>query len=194
MPSAPGPETALHFDGPAEWAAWLERHHATSPGVWLRIAKKGAATPSISHPQALELALCHGWIDALSRSDGSSHWLKRFTPRTPRSLWSKVNRDKALALQAAGRMRPAGLKEMQRAQADGRWGAAYDPGSTSSVPPDLQAAFDANPAAKAFFATLDSQNRYAVLFRVQTAKLAATRARRIETFVAMLARGEKPHP
>ena len=194
MASAAGADAPLHFDAPADWAAWLKRHHASSTGVWLRIAKKGAATTSISHPEALELALCFGWIDALSRADGATHWLKRFTPRAPRSLWSKVNRGKALALVAAGRMQPAGLEEMQRAQADGRWQAAYDPVSTATVPPDLQAAFDANPAAAAFFTTLDSQNRYAVLFRLQTAKRAETRARRIETFVAMLARGEKLHP
>ena len=188
------PDKPLHFDGPKDWAAWLKRHHASSPGVWLRIAKKGTAAPSISHADALELALCHGWIDALSRSDGATHWLKRFTPRSARSIWSKVNRDKALALVAAGRMQPAGLKEIERAQADGRWEAAYDSGSQSKVPPDLQAALDAQPAAKAFFATLDSQNRYAVLFRLQTAKRPETRARRIENFVAMLARGEKLHP
>ena len=188
------PELPRHFDGPADWAAWLKRHHASSTGVWLRIAKKGAPTASISHPEALELALCYGWIDALSRSDGPHYWLRRFTPRAARSLWSKVNREKALALVAAGRMQPAGLKEMQRAQADGRWDAAYDPGSTSAIPPDLQAALAAIPAAQAFFATLDSQNRYAVLFRLQTAKRAETRARRLANFVAMLARGEKLHP
>ena len=194
MASPPAAEAPLHCDGPKDWAAWLKKHHANSPGVWLRIAKKGAPTTSISHPEALDLALCYGWIDALSRSDGAHFWLRRFTPRAARSIWSKVNRDKALALVAAGQMQPAGLKEMARAQADGRWAAAYDPGSTSQVPADLQAALDAEPAAKAFFATLDSQNRYAVLFRLQTAKLAETRARRIDTFVAMLARGEKLHP
>ena len=194
MTSAPAGETALHFDGPKDWAAWLKRHHAASSGAWLRIAKKGAAAASISYPEALELALCYGWIDALSRSDGPTHWLKRFTPRSARSIWSKVNRDKALALAAAGRMQPAGLKQMQRAQADGRWEAAYDPSSTAVVPADLQAAFDANPRAEQFFKGLDSQNRYAVLFRLQTAKRADTRARRIETFVAMLGRGEKLHP
>ena len=184
----------LHFDGPADWAAWLQAHHASSPGVWLRIAKRGAPTRSISKSDALDLALCHGWIDARNRSDGPHHWLQRFTPRAARSIWSKVNRDKALALVAAGRMQPAGLKEMARAQADGRWDAAYDPASTATVPADLQAALDASPRAKAFFATLDSQNRYAVLFRLQTAKRAETRARRIETFVAMLGRGERLHP
>lgn len=193
-PGAAAPPQALHFDGPAGWAAWLETHHASSPGVWLRIARKGAPATSISHPDALELALCFGWIDGLSRSDGPHHWLRRFTPRAPRSLWSRVNREKALALVAAGRMQPAGLREMKRARADGRWDAAYDPGSTATIPPDLQAALDANPAAAAFFATLDSRNRYAVLFRLQTAKRAETRIRRIDRFVAMLARGEKLHP
>jgi uncharacterized protein YdeI (YjbR/CyaY-like superfamily) len=184
----------LHFDGAREWEAWLERHHATSDGVWLRIAKKGAPTVSVTHPEALDLALCYGWIDARSRSDGPQYWLRRFTPRSARSIWSKVNREKASALVDAGRMQPPGRHEMERAQADGRWEAAYDPGSRALVPPDLQAALGENPAARAFFATLDSQNRYAVLFRLQTAKRADTRARRIEAFVAMLNRGEKLHP
>ena len=187
-------EAPLHFDGPADWDAWLRAHHATSRGVWLRIAKQGAPTTSITHPEALDVALCHGWIDALSRSDGPHYWLRRFTPRSARSLWSKLNRDKVQALAAAGRMQPAGQQEIERAQADGRWDAAYDPGSRAVVPPDLQAAFDAAPAAARFFATLDAKNRYAVLFRVQTAKRPETRARRIENFVAMLARGEKLHP
>jgi uncharacterized protein YdeI (YjbR/CyaY-like superfamily) len=195
-PSAPNADAdaPLHFDGAKDWGKWLARHHDKSTGVWLRIAKKGVDRTSITHPEALDLALCYGWIDARSQSDGPQHWLKRFTPRSSRSIWSKVNRDKALALVAQGRMQSAGLQEMERAQADGRWEAAYDPGSKSVVPPDLAAAFDANPGAKVFFATLDSQNRYAVLFRLQTAKRPETRARRIETFVAMLARGEKLHP
>ena len=191
--SAP-PETPLHFAGATQWAAWLRKHHTTSTGVWLRIAKKGADQTSVTYPEALELALCFGWIDALKKNDGPQHWVQRFTPRSKRSIWSKVNRKKALKLVELGRMQLAGLKEMERAQADGRWQAAYDPQSASTVPPDLQAAFDARPGAQAFFETLDSKNRYAVLFRLQTAKLAATRARRIETFVAMLARGEKLHP
>ena len=194
LPKPADNEPPLHCAGPAQWAAWLRKHHATSTGVWLRIAKKGASEASVSHPEALELALCFGWIDALKKNDGEFHWLQRFTPRAARSIWSKVNREKALKLVELGRMQPAGLKEMQRAQADGRWQAAYDAASTSTVPPDLQAAFDAQPAAQAFFKTLDSTNRYAVLFRLQTAKLPATRARRIEKFVAMLARGEKLHP
>ncbi|MEQ1686323.1 MAG: YdeI/OmpD-associated family protein [Burkholderiaceae bacterium] len=195
MASTPAPaETTLQFAKAAQWAAWLRRHHAKSTGVWLCIAKKGADDTSVTYPEALEVALCFGWIDALKKNDGPQHWVQRFTPRAKRSIWSKVNREKALKLVELGRMQPAGLAEMQRAQADGRWQAAYDPQSASTVPPDLQAAFDAQPAVQAFFETLDSKNRYAVLFRLQTAKLAATRARRIETFVAMLARGEKLHP
>lgn len=195
MASPPAPSDApLHCAGPAQWAAWLRKHHAKSAGVWLRIAKKGADDTSVTYPEALELALCFGWIDALKKNDGPRHWVQRFTPRSKRSIWSKVNREKALKLVGLGRMQPAGLKEIERAQADGRWQAAYDPQSASKVPPDLQAAFDAQPGVQAFFETLDSKNRYAVLFRLQTAKLAATRARRIETFVAMLARGEKLHP
>ena len=193
-PPAPSDNTPLDCAGAAPWAAWLREHHAKSTGVWLRIAKKGADDTSVTYPEALELALCFGWIDALKKNDGPQHWVQRFTPRSKRSIWSNVNREKALKLVELGRMQPAGLKEIERAQADGRWQAAYDPQSASTVPPDLQAAFAAQPAAQAFFETLDSKNRYAVLFRLQTAKLAATRARRIETFVAMLARGEKLHP
>jgi uncharacterized protein YdeI (YjbR/CyaY-like superfamily) len=188
------PEPPLYCAGTKQWDAWLRKHHAGSVGVWLRISKKGASEASVSYPDALELALCFGWIDAIKKNDGPHHWLQRFTPRAKRSIWSKVNREKALKLVELGRMQPAGLKEMQRAQADGRWQAAYDGVSSATVPPDLQAAFDAQPGAQAFFETLNSSNRYAVLFRLQTAKLPATRARRIEQFVAMLARGEKLHP
>ena len=187
-------EPTLHFDDSAAWERWLKKEHARATGVWLRIAKKGAEQPSVSHPEALEVALCYGWIDALKRNDGAHHWLQRFTPRSARSIWSKINRDKALALIAAGRMRAAGQKEIDRAKADGRWDAAYDGGRAATVPPDLQAAFDANPKAKAFFTTLDSTNRYAVLFRLQTAKKPETRERRLRQFVEMLARGEKLHP
>ena len=190
----PAPEQCLHFDAPAEWDAWLRKHHATSAGAWLRLAKVGADAASITYAQALDVALCHGWIDAKSLSDGPTHWLKRFVPRAARSIWSKVNRDKAMALVADGRMQAAGLAEIARAKADGRWEAAYDPSSRSAVPMDLQTALDASPAAAAFFTTLDSKNRYAILFRLQTAKRLETRARRIETFVAMLAQGEKLHP
>jgi len=178
----------------AKWAAWLRRHHATSSGIWLRFAKKGADRRTILHAEALDLALCHGWIDATSQSEDEHYWLQRFTPRAPRSLWSKINCAKALKLIEEGRMQPAGQAEIDRAKADGRWDAAYDGASTSVVPPDLQAALDAEPRAAAFFASLDSANRYAVLFRTQTAKTPGTRAKRIASFVEMLARGEKLHP
>lgn len=158
------------------------------------MAKKASGIASIDHPGALEVALCHGWIDGQRKGDGEQHFLQRFTPRTPRSTWSKINRDKALKLIDEGRMQPAGLAEVERARADGRWDAAYDAQSIATVPPDLQAALDANPKAAAFFATLDSRNRYAVLFRTQGAKKPGTRARRIAQFVEMLAKGEKIHP
>ncbi|HEY9066674.1 MAG TPA: YdeI/OmpD-associated family protein [Burkholderiaceae bacterium] len=190
----PSDDELLHFDDAAAWELWLKKGHAESDGAWLRIAKPGAERASVRHADALEVALCYGWIDAAKRNDGPHHWLQRFTPRSARSIWSKVNRAKALALVEAGRMQPAGQREIARAQADGRWDAAYDSGRTSTVPPDLRAAFDANPKAAAFFATLDSSNRYSVLFRLQTAKRAETRERRLSQFVEMLARGEKLHP
>lgn len=183
----------LSFDGPEQWADWLEKQHATSKGIWLKLAKKGSGTPSVTYAEALEVALCHGWIDGQKRSHDASAWLQKFTPRGKRSIWSKVNREKALALIESGRMRPAGLEEVERAQRDGRWEAAYDSQSTAAVPTDLAAALEQSPKAQAFFATLDSANRYAILFRVQTAKKAETRARRIEQLVQMLERGEKIH-
>lgn len=185
---------ALHFGSQAEWARWLARHHAGSAGVWVRHAKKGAPEPSVSYPEALEVALCFGWIDGQKKSAGVEYWLQRWTPRTAKSIWSQVNREKALKYIEEGRMQPSGLAEVERARKDGRWDAAYASVSTATVPPDLQAAFDANPAAEAFFATLNSQNRYAVLFRIHTAKKPETRARRVAQFVEMLARRETVHP
>src|SRR5215213_6341192 len=176
------------------WAAWLDEHHTDSAGVWLTLRKKGAGEPGVSYADALEVALCYGWIDGQKGKLDERFWLQRFSPRRPRSIWSRVNRDKALALIARGEMKPAGLREVERAQADGRWEAAYEPPSTMEVPEDLQQALDANPAAAAFFATLDRTNRYAILHRIHGAKKPETRTRRIETFVAMLAGGKKPHP
>jgi uncharacterized protein YdeI (YjbR/CyaY-like superfamily) len=184
----------MAFSSRAVWAAWLDEHHTDSAGVWLAIPKKGAAEVGVSYADALEVALCYGWIDGQKGTLNERFWLQRFTPRRPRSIWSRVNRDKALALIARGEMQPAGLREVEQAQADGRWEAAYEPPSTMAVSDDLQQALDANPAAAAFFAGLDRTNRYAILHRVHAAKKPETRARRIESFVAMLADGKKLHP
>jgi uncharacterized protein YdeI (YjbR/CyaY-like superfamily) len=185
----------LPFATAADWEAWLREHHETvTAGVWIRFARKGSGIPTVTYREALEVALRFGWIDGQARAHDESWYLQRFTPRRARSIWSKRNRDFATALIEAGAMEPAGLREVERAKADGRWDAAYDAPSTATVPDDLQAALDGNPAAAEFFAGLDGQNRYAILHRVQTAKRAETRARRIEKFVAMLAAGEKIHP
>lgn len=177
----------------ASWTTWLEKNHASSPGVWLKLAKKGSGSPSVTYPEALEAALCYGWIDGQKRPFDESWWLQKFTPRGPRSIWSKINREKAEALIASGEMRPAGLKAIESARQDGRWESAYASQSKAEVPSDLQAELDRNPKAKAFFATLESYNRYAILFRIHTAKKPETRAKRIQQFIGMLERGEKVH-
>ena len=187
-------DTPMECANAASWTRWLERHHASAAGVWLRIAKKDSGIASIDHPAALEEALCWGWIDGQRKSDDAQYFLQRFTPRTRRSIWSQINRAKVLKLIDEGRMQPAGLAEIERAKADGRWDAAYEGVAAATVPPDLQAALDANKKAAKFFATLDSRNRFAVLFRTQGAKKPETRARRIAQFVEMLAKGEKIHP
>ncbi|MFI1391292.1 YdeI/OmpD-associated family protein [Streptomyces griseoaurantiacus] len=186
------PETVT-FASAEAFEAWLGENHAASPGIWLKLRKKGPEVVALDYTQALEVALCYGWIDGQKATFDDQWWLQRFTPRRPGSRWSKINRDKATALVEQGRMRPPGQAEIDRARADGRWVAAYDGARTATVPEDLAAALAAVPAAAAFFETLDRRNRYAVLYRVQDAKKAETRARRIEKFVAMLARGEKPH-
>ena len=183
----------IRFASQREFEAWLRTHHARSDGEWLQLAKAGCETPGLTYAQAVESALCWGWIDGQKRAFDAQHFLQRFTPRRARSLWSKINCAKAEALVASGRMRPPGLAEIERAKADGRWDAAYDGARTSAVPDDLAAALAAARGARAFFDALDAANRYAVLWRVQTAKKPETRARRIETLVAMLARGEKIH-
>jgi uncharacterized protein YdeI (YjbR/CyaY-like superfamily) len=182
------------FKNQSDWAAWLQKNHRSNTGLWLRIAIKGSGLQSVSYAEALEEALCYGWIDGQKGSIDEVWWLQRFSPRRARSRWSKVNTEKAAALIAQGRMRPPGLAEIEAAKADGRWERAYAGVAAAQVPDDLQAAFDANPAAAAFFATLNSQNRFAVLYRIQDAKRPQTRAARIEKFVAMLARGEKLYP
>ena len=184
----------VSFAGTKEWSAWLASRHRSSSGVWIKIAKKTSGHASITYPEALEVALAWGWIDGQKGTFDDAWWLQKFTPRGPRSMWSKINREKATALIAAGKMMPSGLAEVERAKNDGRWDRAYESQSRASVPEDLETALSKNPRAKKFFATLDSRNRYAVLFRVQHAKKSETRARRIAQFVEMLAKGEKLHP
>jgi uncharacterized protein YdeI (YjbR/CyaY-like superfamily) len=181
------------FAGPRELEAWLEENHGSCEGVWLKIAKKGAAEPSVTYGEALQLALCFGWIDSQKRGFDDQHFLQRFTPRRPRGRWSRINREKAEVLIEVGKMRPAGLAEVEAAKADGRWEAAYEGQRTAKVPPDLQRELDANPSAAEFFASLDSANRYAITYRLEEAKKPETRERRLRKFVAMLERGEKIH-
>lgn len=181
----------LSFESEAAFETWLEKHHETSKGIWLKLAKKGSGIPSISRAEALDVALCFGWIDGQTASLDDTHWLQRYTPRRPKSKWSQINCEKAKALIAQGRMRPAGLREVERAQQDGRWEQAYASPKNMTVPEDLQRKLDENPRAKAFFAALDSRNRYAILYRIHDAKKPETRARRVEKFIAMLQRGEK---
>jgi uncharacterized protein YdeI (YjbR/CyaY-like superfamily) len=175
------------------WSTWLARNHASATGVWIKFAKKSSGIASIDYAQALEQALCWGWIDGQAKGLDETWYLQRFTPRGRRSIWSKINRDKALALIESGKMQPAGLAEVERAKADGRWAAAYASPSRIEVPADLQRALDATPAAKELFATLSANNRYAILYRVHDAKRPETRARRIAQFVEMLAKGERLH-
>jgi uncharacterized protein YdeI (YjbR/CyaY-like superfamily) len=182
------------FASQEDWEWWLEENHTTSEGVWLKIAKKGSGVETVTHAEALEGALCFGWIDGQRRAHDERFFLQRFTPRGPRSRWSRVNRDKAMQLIEQRRMRPAGRAQIEQAQADGRWAAAYEPQSAATVPDDLQLELDANPAARDCFASLDSRNRYAILYRIQDAKRPETRARRIAKYVAMLNAGEKPYP
>jgi uncharacterized protein YdeI (YjbR/CyaY-like superfamily) len=176
------------------WEAWLAEQHATSSGVWLKLAKKGSGIDSVSHSEALEMALCYGWIDGQAARLDDDYWLLRFTPRKPKSKWSRVNRDKATTLIETGEMKPAGLREVERAKADGRWETAYEPQSTATVPDDLQRELERNDRAREFFSTLDRTNRYAILHRINDAKKPETRARRIQKFVAMLANHEKIYP
>ena len=184
----------LSFASQAAWDDWLAENGAGSPGIWLKFAKKDAGVASVSKPEAIETALAHGWIDGqLDRFD-AQFWLVRFTPRGPKSKWSQINQATAVKLLTTGRVTPAGLAEIEKAKADGRWDAAYAPQSRAEIPDDLQAALDAEPAAKVFYATLNSVNRYAILYRIHGTKTAETMAARIAKFVAMLIRGEMVHP
>ena len=173
------------------WAAWLEEQHATSDGLWLKFAKKGSGLDSVTYAEAVEVALCYGWIDGQVRKFDEDYYLQRFTPRRARSRWSKINRQKATELIESGEMKPAGLREVERARADGRWDAAYDAPSTAQVPDDLLRELEKNQPAREFFETLDGRNRYAILYQIQDAKRPETRARRIEKYVAMLSEGKK---
>jgi uncharacterized protein YdeI (YjbR/CyaY-like superfamily) len=187
-------QPVLAFPSQSAWEDWLAAASASSSGVWLKLAKKGCAEATVSYAEALDVALCFGWIDGQKRPHSADYWLQRFTPRRPRSKWSKINRAKAENLIATSRMRPAGLCEVQAAQADGRWAAAYEGQSTATVPDDLQRALDNDETAAAFFATLDRANRYAILYRIQEAKKPETRAQRVTKFVAMLRDHQTLHP
>jgi uncharacterized protein YdeI (YjbR/CyaY-like superfamily) len=182
------------FSSRQDWAVWLKKEHRKSAGLWLRLAKKDSKVESVTYQEALDIALCYGWIDGQKRPESEHFWLQKFLPRSKKSLWSKINRAKALTLIANGEMESAGMEAIEDAKADGRWDAAYDSPSGATVPDDFQAALDSKPQAAAFFEGLDRANRYAILWRIQTAKRAETRARRIEQFVAMLGRHEKIHP
>jgi uncharacterized protein YdeI (YjbR/CyaY-like superfamily) len=184
----------IAFASAAEWEAWLVDNHADSDGVWIEIAKRESGLESVRYPEVLESALCFGWIDGRRQALDDRRFLQRFTPRRRRSRWSRINRDTAERLIAEDRMQAAGLAEVERARDDGRWEAAYEGQRSITVPPDLRRELDARPKAKAFFGELSSQNRYAILYRLQDARRPETRARRLEKFVAMLEAGETIHP
>ena len=182
------------FKSKKDWAVWLEKNHGKSSGLWLRVAKKDSGVRSVSYKEALDVALCYGWIDGQKKPENEKTWLQRFLQRSSKSIWSKINREKALGLIASGDMKAAGLEAIENAKKNGRWEAAYDSPSGAAVPKDFQDALDGNARARAFFESLDRANRYAVLWRIQTVKKAETRARKIRDFVEMLERGEKIHP
>lgn len=195
--SAGNPRPALPvklFRNQSAWKAWLTKHCDASAGVWLRLAKKSASLRSITYREALDVALCYGWIDGQKNTFDDASWLQKFTPRGPKSIWSKINRTRAGELMKSGRMRAPGLAAIERARENGRWDSAYDSHRTAVPPPDFTAALKKSPGAAAFFRTLNSQNRYAILFRIQTVKKSATRQRRIEQFVLMLAQQKKLYP
>lgn len=195
MPDRPAELPDLVVKDAGAWRAWLRRHHRDSPGVWLVLAKKGAEAPTgLRYDEALDEALCHGWIDGQVRAGDELTYRQRFTPRRPRSAWSRRNTGIAERLEADGRMQPAGRAQVEQAKADGRWDAAYAGAASIEVPAELEQALRANPEAGRAFEQLSGQNRYAILYRIAAAKRADTRARRIEQFVAMLARGETIYP
>jgi uncharacterized protein YdeI (YjbR/CyaY-like superfamily) len=191
-PASAGPPIRS-FKNAEAWESWLEENQTATDGLWMRIAKKASGVRSITYPEAVEVALCYGWIDGQKKPESETTWLQRFVPRRPRSLWSKINREKALALIASGKMRPAGLKEIDRARTDGRWEAAYNSPKDAPIHPDFQNALNENPRAKAFFSTLNAANRYAIIWRLHTAKKAETRERLTRKFIEMLEKGETLH-
>jgi len=183
----------LPFDSKRKWADWLAKQHDKSAGVWLKLAKRDSGISSVTYEEALDVALCYGWIDGQKKGFDEKYWLQKFTPRGPKSIWSKINTEKVERLIASGEIKSAGLKVIEAAKRDGRWDAAYASQKNISVPEDFQSALEQNRDAKVFFATLKSSERYSFLFRIQTAKKVQTRAKRIQQFVEMLARGEKIH-
>jgi len=187
------PPLIRSFKDQKAFAAWLEKNHRKVPGLWLRIAKKDSGVKSVTYPEALETALCYGWIDGQKKPESEKAWLQRFVPRRRRSLWSRINREKALALIKSGQMKTGGLEEIESAKQDGRWDAAYDSPSRATVPSELQTELDRHPRAAEFFKTLDRINRYAIIWRVQTATKPETRAHRIQTLIEMLEKGDKLH-
>ena len=184
----------ISFETQQDWERWLAERHTNIEGIWLKIAKKETGTPSVSYSEALESALCYGWIDGQKASFDGKYWLQKFTPRRPKSIWSKVNCDKATALMAEGRMQPAGIRQVELAKADGRWDQAYESQSKITIPADFQSELDKNQKARDFFSTLDSINRYTILFRIQTAKKPETRSARIQKFIEMLSKNQRIHP
>lgn len=190
-PGGPDGRPVIAFPSAPAWHDWLAEHHSTADGLWVKFAKKGSGVESVTYAEAIEVALCYGWIDGHKRSLDARFWLQRFTPRAPRSRWSKINCAKAAALIETGMMKPAGLQEIERAKADGRWDSAYAPQRTAGVPEDLQRELDLDHRARDFFASLDAHNRYAILYRIQDAKRPETRARRIATYVHMLSEHKK---
>lgn len=189
----PNDRPVIAFETAQAWDVWLEKHGASSPGTYIRIAKKDSGIPSVTYAEALEVALCHGWIDAIKRSYDDTSFLQKFLPRKPRSIWSEINKKKVQELIKAKLMRPAGLAAVERAKANGQWERAYAPASTITVPADLRAALKKNKKAAAFFKTLKGSDRYAILHRLHTARKEGTRAKRLALFIGMLERGETIH-
>jgi uncharacterized protein YdeI (YjbR/CyaY-like superfamily) len=183
----------LPFANKKKWIAWLAKQHDGSKGIWLQLAKKDSGIPSITYEEAVDVALCYGWIDGQKKGYDDKYWLQKFTPRGPKSIWSKINTERVERLIASGEMQTAGLRAVEAARQDGRWESAYASQKNASVPEDFQAALDENEKAKVFYSTLKSSERYSILFRIQTAKKQETRAKRIQQFITMLERNEKIH-